>query len=150
MVPRCADVCPVDCIHWVDRGELPVLEHVMQRMGRLNVGIMQSYNHNSLDVFEAAAAFRAKKAQSCSARKSWTEVRCLHAQRQLHLDAVIGLLHVWFFGMVNRRACAGVHVHKGAGGRHGARARRERGGGRSALGRAGAHHGMDPQRLLGR
>lgn len=24
--------CPVDCIHWVDRSELPALEHVCQKM----------------------------------------------------------------------------------------------------------------------
>lgn len=111
----CADVCPVDCIHWVDRGELPVLEHVMKRMGRLNVGIMQSYNHNALDVFEAAAAFRAKKAQSCVARKSWTEVRRSAMSRCLGAAACAEQTGT-------RSWHAGVHVHQGAGGCDGARA----------------------------
>ena len=71
----CADSCPINCIHWVDRHELPVLEHVMKHMGRINVGTMSAYNYNTLDVFTAATEFRKKKAEGRTARKSWVEVR---------------------------------------------------------------------------
>jgi hypothetical protein len=69
----------VDCIHWVDRDELPVLEHIMKNMGRINTGIMNSYKHATPNVFEAAASFRQKKREGRSARKSWTEVSIVAA-----------------------------------------------------------------------
>lgn len=34
--------CPVDCIHWVERDQLPVLEHVMATMDRVGVASMQA------------------------------------------------------------------------------------------------------------
>ena len=34
--------CPVDCIHWVERDQLPVLEHVMSTMDRVGVASMQA------------------------------------------------------------------------------------------------------------
>jgi hypothetical protein len=64
----------VDCVHWVPRDELPVLEHVMKNMGRINTGIMNSYKRSETDVFQAAAAFRAKKAEIRMAHRSWTAV----------------------------------------------------------------------------
>ena len=33
------DVCPVDCIHWVEKEELPVLEHVMSKLARVQVSV---------------------------------------------------------------------------------------------------------------
>lgn len=53
------DACPVDCIHWVDRQQLPALEYVMQkRMGRTNVGVMMAGQGGSTgDVFELTLRF---------------------------------------------------------------------------------------------
>ena len=53
------DSCPVDCIHWVDRAELPALEYVMQRrMGRTNAGVMMAGQGASTgDVFALTARF---------------------------------------------------------------------------------------------
>lgn len=53
------DSCPVDCIHWVDRAELPALEYVMQRrMGRTNVGVMMAGQGASTgDVFALTTRF---------------------------------------------------------------------------------------------
>ncbi len=49
----------MDCIHWVDREELPALEYVMQRrMGRTNVGVMMAGQGASTgDVFALTARF---------------------------------------------------------------------------------------------
>jgi hypothetical protein len=65
----------VECIHWVDRDELPVLEHVMKSMGRISTGTMNSHQHNTLNMFATAETFKAKKAEARIARRSWTEVR---------------------------------------------------------------------------
>lgn len=34
------DSCPVDCIHWVDKEQLPVLEHVMTTLDRVSVRVI--------------------------------------------------------------------------------------------------------------
>jgi hypothetical protein len=34
----------VDCIHWVDRAQLPLLEFVMKDLNRVGVGIMAAGN----------------------------------------------------------------------------------------------------------
>jgi hypothetical protein len=36
------DSCPVDCIHWVQREELPVLEWVSANVSRVDVSTMMS------------------------------------------------------------------------------------------------------------
>ena len=63
------DSCPVSCIHWVQRDELPALEYVMQRrMGRCNVGIMMAGQGTSRgDVWAATDRFLKERAQKCAA-----------------------------------------------------------------------------------
>ena len=53
------DSCPVSCIHWVDKEELPALEYVMQRrMHRTNVGVMMAGQGGRIDdVWSMAARF---------------------------------------------------------------------------------------------
>ena len=51
-----------------------MLEHVMKNMDRIPIGIMNSYHHNTINVFDAAQKFRKKKAEGRLARRSWTEV----------------------------------------------------------------------------
>jgi ferredoxin len=52
------DACPVSCIHWVQRDQLPVLEHVMAKLPRVNVGIMAAGQGGAVsDVFAASATF---------------------------------------------------------------------------------------------
>lgn len=53
------DVCPVSCIHWVNRQDLPALEYVVQNcMGRTNVGLMMSGQGGFIDdVFQRTARF---------------------------------------------------------------------------------------------
>ena len=53
------DSCPVTCIHWVDRAELPAMEFVCQKkMGRTNVGIMMAGQGGAVgDVWSATAKY---------------------------------------------------------------------------------------------
>ncbi len=52
------DSCPVDCIHWVKRADLPALEYVMQnRVSRTNVGIMMGGQGRVGDVWSATEMF---------------------------------------------------------------------------------------------
>jgi ferredoxin len=63
------DACPVSCIHWVDREQLPVLEHVMERLPRVNVGIMAAGQGGAVpDVFSAAVTF-VKLREEAAARR---------------------------------------------------------------------------------
>ena len=59
---QCAiDSCPVDCIHWVHKDELPALEFVTQRMVKQSVGIMmgtgEGGGQRGTDPFAEAKAF---------------------------------------------------------------------------------------------
>ena len=67
------DSCPVNCIHWTQREQLPALEYVMQnRMGRCNVGIMMSGCGSSRgDVWAATEAFLKERRERCA---------CVHAE----------------------------------------------------------------------
>jgi len=47
-------VCPVSCIHWVDRSQLPELEHVMRK------SMVETHGRPKGDPFQAAAAFSMK------------------------------------------------------------------------------------------
>ena len=61
------DACPVDCIHWVDKEQLPALEHVMQkRMGRTNVGVMMAgQGVSNGDVFALTDRFLKERDARC-------------------------------------------------------------------------------------
>ena len=65
------DACPVECIHWVSKEELPTLEYVMQkRMARTNVGVMMSGGGGGRgsggNVFDAAVSFAKERKQRCA------------------------------------------------------------------------------------
>ena len=52
--------CPVDCIHWVQKEQLPYLEHVTRFVDKVSVGIMQSGQgrQSVADPFDAAYAYQ--------------------------------------------------------------------------------------------
>ena len=52
--------CPVDCIHWVEKEQLPYLEHVVRFFDKVSVGIMQSGQGRQMvnDPFDAAYAYQ--------------------------------------------------------------------------------------------
>lgn len=57
-IDTAVDACPVSCIHWVERDQLPVLEHVMAKLPRVNVGLMAAGQGGAVaDVFTAAVTF---------------------------------------------------------------------------------------------
>ena len=57
-IDTAVEACPVSCIHWVQRDQLPVLEHVMAKLPRVNVGIMAAGQGGAVaDVFTAAVTF---------------------------------------------------------------------------------------------
>lgn len=70
------DACPVDCIHWVDRQQLPALEYVMQkRMGRTNVGVMMAGQGGSTgDVFELTLRFLKEREARWGYYSPWNKV----------------------------------------------------------------------------
>lgn len=55
--------CPVDCIHWVQKDQLPALEHVMANKVKVtDVGTMMGgAGGHQADVFAAAAQFLKKR-----------------------------------------------------------------------------------------
>eukprot|EP00239_Pterosperma_sp_CCMP1384_P000589 CAMPEP_0197844412 /NCGR_PEP_ID=MMETSP1438-20131217/1397_1 /TAXON_ID=1461541 /ORGANISM="Pterosperma sp., Strain CCMP1384" /LENGTH=340 /DNA_ID=CAMNT_0043455179 /DNA_START=253 /DNA_END=1275 /DNA_ORIENTATION=+ len=58
------DSCPVDCIYWVEKEQLPVLEHVMAQMQRTDVGIMMARQGGAgADPFQEAALFARRRAE---------------------------------------------------------------------------------------
>jgi len=70
------DACPVRCIHWVQREQLPVLEHVMATLPRVNVGIMAAGQGGAVaDVFAASATFVKQRAEATRKREAQREER---------------------------------------------------------------------------
>lgn len=59
------DACPVSCIHWVERDQLPGLEYVMQNVvPRENVGVMMAGQGRPVeDVFAATDRFLKQRAR---------------------------------------------------------------------------------------
>ena len=54
--------CPVDCIHWVEKDQLPALEYVMRnKVPVTDVGTMMGGAGYRADVFAAAASFLKKR-----------------------------------------------------------------------------------------
>ncbi len=77
------DTCPVECIHWVTRDQLPALEYVMQRrMGRTDVGVMMSGcgAGRGGDVFAEAARFVKERERRWAPGWSTARPACLHWQ----------------------------------------------------------------------
>ncbi|GAX75511.1 hypothetical protein CEUSTIGMA_g2954.t1 [Chlamydomonas eustigma] len=68
------DSCPVSCIHWVQKEDLPSLEYVMQKKltERVNVGIMMGGQGAQRDVFAATEQFlkERKRREEALARDS--------------------------------------------------------------------------------
>lgn len=93
------DSCPVSCIHWVEKQDLPALEYVMQKKmtTRVNVGIMMGGQGPQLDVFAATAAFlKDRKRRQESLAKSTMQVYT-PAQQRARRDAA-GVLNKSKFG----------------------------------------------------
>lgn len=65
--------CPVDCIHWVEKDQLPALEYVMRNKVRVtDVGTMMGGAGYRADVFAAAANFLKKREKELKERSKQT------------------------------------------------------------------------------
>lgn len=61
--------CPVDCIHWVEKNQLPALEYVMRNQVKVtDVGTMMGGAGSVADVFAIAARFEKKREQEFKER----------------------------------------------------------------------------------
>lgn len=93
------DSCPVNCIHWVQKQDLPALEYVMQnRVERVNVGVMMAGQGRVTDVFDATMSFMKERK-----RKEEAQLRAKRAyspaQEEARRQAAEQLLqdHLGFF-----------------------------------------------------
>jgi hypothetical protein len=104
--------CPVDCIHWVQRDELPALEYVCQKVQqRVNVAVMMSNGGRGGDVFgerDKFLKYRRKleeKRKAAAAKTSPMQVRphtALVATRCRNSPCTMAMQH---------RACRGSRWH---------------------------------------
>ena len=90
------DSCPVSCIHWVEKQDLPALEHVMQvRMQeRTNVAVMMGGGTGSAksDVFAATAQFlKERKRREEALKRDQSRKAYSPAQEKARRDAAKGL-----------------------------------------------------------
>lgn len=74
------DACPVSCIHWVDRKDLPALEFVTRyKVDRINVGAMMANQGGAIpDVWDATARYLRER----EAKKLARERAAGYSQRQ--------------------------------------------------------------------
>ena len=121
--------CPVDCIHWVQRQQLPYLEHVTRFVDKVSVGIMQSGQgrQSVTDPFDAAIAyekFRERKIerrrQKLEEERQTREYRRAKAEEEAERAAN------------KQRGAAGEEASRGGGGGSGGGRRATRGRGDAA------------------
>lgn len=99
------DACPVSCIHWVERQDLPALEFVVQnKVKRSNVAAMMSNQGSAFDDVWAAtdkylkARKRKEEDRARSARYSAQQ----DASRRAAADALAQRQSGWFEGFATR------------------------------------------------
>lgn len=98
------DACPVSCIHWVQREDLPALEFVTRfKVDRVNVGAMMSGQGGRVtDVWEATAKYLKNREERQKAREK--AARYSKAQAAARAAAADDLMREkqqagWFFTM---------------------------------------------------
>jgi ferredoxin len=95
-IQRSIDSCPVSCIHWVDKGDLPALEHVTQRVLTERRGVaamMAGQGAAAADPFAATAKWvkdreRAAEARAAAAAREAAASPARQAARAAAADAV--------------------------------------------------------------
>ena len=96
-VQAAIESCPVECISWVQKQQLPALEYVMQRKitARPNVAVMMSGSGPNLpDVFTASQLYLKRRKEKCALpASSDRNLQCCNNQsfrHNRHNNAVIG------------------------------------------------------------
>ena len=85
VIQSAMDSCPVDCIHWVPREELPYLEHVMTKLPRANVHALRTSTVISACPFQASAELRERETRRAS--RHWSRWRRPSAAAAAAADA---------------------------------------------------------------
>jgi len=150
------DSCPVSCIHWVEKEELPALEYVMQKMDRVNVSAMMGQGTAVGDVFDAAQRFvkdRREREERMAKARAYSPAQ--EAARQAAAEEIMRQNLGWFagamrgfMGMANDVVAGSPGSRTGGGERVGERkrSRRQTDGPGSAVGENGAT--IPPERAL--
>ncbi|GBF99059.1 hypothetical protein Rsub_11830 [Raphidocelis subcapitata] len=104
------DSCPVSCIYWTTKDQLPALEYVMQnRVERVNVGIMMAGQGRVDDVFSATESFLKERRRKEEAQARATR-RYSPAQEAARRDAAASLLreHLGWFAPMFKAALSSM------------------------------------------
>eukprot|EP00250_Pteridium_aquilinum_P017053 c23430_g2_i2 orf=229-1281(-) len=81
------EACPVNCIHFVDRGDLPILEYLMRPQPRASNGVYGGGWERPSNVFMAARTFKRKIDASSKSNNTESWQRETPAQRKARMDA---------------------------------------------------------------
>lgn len=97
------DSCPVSCIHWVKKADLPPLEYVMQKKmtTRVNVGLMQAGQGVNLDVFAATVSFMKERQRKQEARERAPKYSPQQAQARRQAAENLARQQWGIFGDIN-------------------------------------------------
>jgi len=93
------DACPVSCIHWVEKEDLPALEYVTQYVvGKVNVGVMMAGQGGGAgDVWAATAKFLKEREERQKARERAARYsRAAAAARAAAAEALAQKQEGWF------------------------------------------------------
>ena len=103
------EACPVSCIHWVQRDQLPVLEHVMAKLPRVNVGVMAAGQGGAVaDVFTASVTFVKLREEARAKREKLREQRRASEARAAAEEAAGGAGRTAARGRVEERNVQGM------------------------------------------
>lgn len=108
-VQAAMDACPVSCIHWVEKADLPALEYVTQKkIGRVNVGVMMAGQGGAVgDVWDATARYLKEREERKKARER--AQRYSKAQEAARAAAAENLMRKqsgWFGDLANKLGMA--------------------------------------------
>lgn len=99
------DACPVSCIHWVEKEDLPPLEYVTQyKLKRLNVGVMMAGQGGSPDdVWDVAARFMKEREERRKQRERAARYsRAQEAARKTAAENLANQQTGWFNEMAEK------------------------------------------------
>lgn len=99
------DACPVSCIHWVNRNELPALEFVSKyKIDRVNVGLMMSNQGGYVpDVWDATARYmKDREAKKATREKQAQYSRAQAAARRAAAEDLARQQRGWFEDVMSK------------------------------------------------
>lgn len=103
------DACPVSCIHWIEKEELPPLEYVTQNVvKRLDVGVMMAgQGGGAADVWAATAKFMKEREEKRKARERAARYsKAQAAARAAAAEALAKRQYGWFDDLVQKLGVA--------------------------------------------